>query len=72
MKFGNTYEVLVSLIPIVSSGPRLHALEKETTSLVEFLAMNEESVNLLKSVVGNTVSEGKIDGFVSELRSGIY
>ncbi len=34
--------------------------------------MNEDSINLLKSVVSDAVTQSKIDGFVSELRSGAY
>ncbi len=34
--------------------------------------MNEDSINLLKSVMSDTVTQSKIDGFVSELRLGAY
>ncbi len=50
----------------------MNALEKETNYLVEFFAMNEDSINLLKSVIGNTATQENAHIFVSELHSGTY
>ncbi len=58
--------------PFTLLGPRLNILEKEANYLIEFLAMNQESINLLTSVVTDSATQSQIDDFVSELRSGAY